>query len=168
MQRLKSFDRETSQGLFRRMSKEYEVLSQNICYTVEKKPLNITSWGRSLASTWRDKVSMYMEPCIYTLITKQTNRYWYMYTVLFLYIQYKYYHMDIYPRYKVYSCRTYKKSPWSTFVHQNQPTLESLSLFLSEVKSCDLKHLSSLTIRCTAFKRGRGIYNGYRKGKACI
>lgn len=51
MQRLKSFDRETSQGLFRRMSKEYEVLSQNICYTVEKKPLNITSWGRSLAST---------------------------------------------------------------------------------------------------------------------
>lgn len=78
-----------------------------------------------------------------------------MYTVLFLYIQYKYYHMDIYPRYKVYSCRTYKKSPWSTFVHQNQPTLESLSLFLSEVKSCDLKHLSSLTIRCTAFKRGQ-------------
>lgn len=60
MQRLKSFDRETSQGLFRRMSKEYVVLSQNICYTVEKKPLNITSWGRSSASTRRDKVSMYM------------------------------------------------------------------------------------------------------------
>lgn len=51
MQRLKSFDRETSQGLFRRMSKEYVVLSPNICYTVEKKSLNNTSWGRSSAST---------------------------------------------------------------------------------------------------------------------
>lgn len=73
MQRLKSFDRETSQGLFRRMSKEYEVLSQNICYTVEKKPLNITSWGRSSASTWRDKVSMYIYVALHLHINYQTN-----------------------------------------------------------------------------------------------
>lgn len=64
MQRLKSFDKETSQGLFRRMSKEYVVLSQNICYTVEKKPLNITSWGRSSASTVHDVTR---SPCICSL-----------------------------------------------------------------------------------------------------
>lgn len=87
-------------------------------------------------------------------ITKQNNWYRYMYTVPFLHTVQVLSHGQI-PKIQSLLMQDIQKSPWSTFVHQNQPTLESLSLSLfSKWKGVIQNTYLLLTIRCITSKRG--------------